>query len=318
MTTKATKTAKTTASAAPAAATAPAPEAEEQDWEPADPDAVAADFADYEESALERKAKGAMVKMDKPGKYVWRVMPPKRGGPLVKRVWVHNVNAEKLREALKIFAALEDTERFELAMALGIEDVTVPPARKGFKGFICPNKTADGECLFCVVSGALGKLGRSDDDAKELSRELRSREEFFVNAVRMDREEDKKKGVRILQIVQGVYETMMKIFKDKDAGGDFSHPDTGFNLVIERKGTERDDTEYTCLPARAASVIEDRKWLSQLHDLSKARSGLETAEMRKLIAKPVAPDPIPEGRRLAAKEDRNHDAVDAEHEPAGN
>ena len=64
-------------------------------------------------------------------------------------------------------------------------------------------------------------------------------------------------GPVILAFGKTIYDALMALRLDEDSGGDFTHPDTGFDITIERKGTGKMDTEYTVRPARRSTALTD-------------------------------------------------------------
>jgi len=272
---------------APAAPAAVAEATAETDWEPADPDWVREDYADYEESAAERRRAGAVTKPEK-GKTTWRPLPPIKGTKrLFGRIWTHSVNNEVLNRITQILAALPDVPRKEIADALKVFDLVESHLGQGFKATVCPSKMSDEPCLYCDLVAQLYKLARATKAlgaAAELAKEIGSKEEIFVNAVRLDKKEEMDRGPRALQLTIGLYEKMNRIWKEPETaellGGDFSHPETGFNLIIDRIETGKDikignksvkETKYEISPSRQRTKLPNYDWLKHMHDLTKIR-----------------------------------------------
>jgi hypothetical protein len=266
----------------------------ETDWEPAEPSFVTEDFEDYQQEEKERKARGATVKPEV-GQTTWRAMPPIKGSKqLMKRGWVHNINNEVLGEAISILAALPDEERAKVATYLGVMDIGERSLSDGFKAGWCQSKMVDGDCFACRVASVLNRYGRSGNaEAEACARELRSREEFFIGAVRLDKREEMEKGPRILQLPKDLYEKLNRLFKNPETGGDFSHPITGFNMVIDRietgeqvklpSGKTFPKTKYEVALSRSSTRLANMDWLKKMHDLNQARDVLDEQFMKGLF-----------------------------------
>jgi hypothetical protein len=289
----------------------------ESEWEASSPEEMAADFAEYEQEAAERKARGAVVKPPK-GKSIWRILPKRKGEKLTRRTWTHNINQKTiLFEAIKLLSELPDGPRLEAARQLGVMDIAPPVGYDGFAATICASKAKDGPCFYCALSSVLRGIGNAvpalAETTKRLSKEIGSREEFFVGAVCLSDKAEKERGPRILQLTQGLYEKLHRLYADKDAGGDFSDPDKGFNIIIDRiedpgtqiqiNGKTMAKTTYEMSAARTSSKIENRDWLKALHNLETAREALDPQSVRALIEggpKPAKLAPEPERRQIAA------------------
>lgn len=284
------------------------------EWEVLDMAAVAEDFGKYEEEAQERRSRGAVVKAPE-GKSTWRILPPMKGRKIwYYRAWTHSVNNGVLQEALKMLAALPDAIRASLAADLGVVDLTPVSLGDGFRSTYCESKMHDGDCLMCKLVSALYKISRSSDALKragDLASEMKSKEEYFAGAVRVDDPKEMAMGPRILQLPTGIFEKMNKILvrstTDEELGGDFSHPEKGFNLIIDRvvsmgpdkkpimvplkNGKSIPKTEYHVTSGRSPSKIKDTEWLKHMHDLTKAREMPDDTAMRSTMegSKPLAP-----------------------------
>jgi hypothetical protein len=298
--------------------------AAETEWEEADAAAVAADYSAYEEEAAERKARGLVVKPPE-GKSTWRNLPPIKGRKIwYYRAWSHNVNNKNLEAAITLFAALPQAHRLELARDFGVADISASSLGDGYRATLCESKMNDGPCLDCKIVSALYKISRVSDALKhaaDIASEIKSKEEYFVAAVRVDDPKEMGMGPKILQLPGGVFEKMNKIFfratTEEELGGDFTHPDRGYNVIIDRVVTMGPDkkpimvtlkngktipkTEYQVTAGRSQSKIKDPSWLKQLPDLTKAREPGNEAATRNALegARPAAPAQALPGREPA-------------------
>jgi hypothetical protein len=51
-------------------------------------------------------------------------------------------------------------------------------------------------------------------------------------------------------------------------GGDFTHPEKGYDIKIKRKGTGKNDTEYKVYPMKAGP-LGDLTWIDKQVDLTR-------------------------------------------------
>jgi len=137
------------------------------------------------------------------------------------------------------------------------------PGKKDPISFACPNREAREMCPACMYAEQKKATGnQADSDAAyELFPKRR------VYAVVINREEPEK-GPQVLGFGKVVHEALVKIRKDADAGGDFTNPETGFDIIIERQGTGVKDTEYTVMPARKQSKLGNNDWIEVQPDLN--------------------------------------------------
>ena len=138
--------------------------------------------------------------------------------------------------------------------------------------FACPRVLAKETCPVCLKAEELNRTGSKSD--RDRAYQLFPKRRIFANVI--DRN-DPEAGVQILGFGKMIHDGLVVIRRDPDSGGDFTHPMTGFDIIIERKGTGRTDTEYKVMPARKESKLGDMTWLDQQHDLSRFAK-LMTAE----------------------------------------
>ncbi len=272
--------------------------ATETEYEIVDRQKIIDEYQEYEEEAADRRARGAVAKLPD-GKSVWRIMPAIKGtGRIFYRVWTHAVNNGNLSDIIAMFAALPPEIRAGFAKDFGVKDITAINLGEGFRSYLCPSKVEDKDCLTCRIVSALYKLSRSSAALKQaeiLAGDIKSKEEFFVGAVQMDKKEEMEKGPQILPLKKGLYEKANRIYRSEptedELAGDFTHPDTGFNLIIEKKvnakvqivlpnGKAISETKYELSPARNVSKLPNRDWLKHMHDLTKAREDADDETLR--------------------------------------
>jgi len=162
---------------------------------------------------------------------------------------------------------------------------------------LCPSKMGTGNCVVCPEVSRLKRTGLKED--KDRADDMRAQFDIYANAVNLEEDDPK---VIVLRVPQGVYKTLAGLLKDGVAGGDFTHPDKGYNIVITKTGSGRNDTEYDAVPARNSSAIMNRAWLTKMHRLDEAAGLLDTALVKAAFSGEALPagtgSPAPEGRQL--------------------
>jgi len=146
------------------------------------------------------------------------------------------------------------------------------PQGKG-KPVACPLKMRKSKtCVACADVRRRFDTGSPADE--QVAKALRSTRRVYANVVNML---DPSKGVQVLDFGTMLYEKFLNrmLGAPSDTGvpdvaalGDISHPELGYTMVIDRKGTKQFDTKYELRAARSPSPIADPAWLTQLHDLS--------------------------------------------------
>ena len=75
--------------------------------------------------------------------------------------------------------------------------------------------------------------------------------------------------------------------QDESSVGDFTDPDKGRNVVIEKTVGDpqniKETTRYEVRMAQTSTPISNRKWLSELHDLSKAAEVIDEVKIKALL-----------------------------------
>jgi hypothetical protein len=129
--------------------------------------------------------------------------------------------------------------------------------------FNCPRMMAREYCPACAKSDKLrASQNKKDQDA---ARNFWSSRRVFVNVI--DRS-DEEAGPKVLGIGKTIHEALVKIRKDDPDEGDFTHPEDGFDINIQRKGTTKNDTKYKVIPARRSTPLGDKDWINQQADLN--------------------------------------------------
>jgi len=172
--------------------------------------------------------------------------------------------------------------------------------------FPCPKREANRPCPICRHADRLFRTGAQAD--KDLAFDLYPNMRIFAEVV-VRGEEDR--GVQILPFGKMIYGKLMKIRRDPDSGGNFTHPLHGFDIIIEREGTGKRDTRYDTRTVMQQSPLgtpeQMELWLDpdERKDLNRfaVPVPVETVERALALATGGEPDPVssevvPAGRRL--------------------
>jgi len=119
--------------------------------------------------------------------------------------------------------------------------------------FACPrNSDTPTKCPACEEFFKLH--GSSNPLDKDEARNYKVRTRIYANV----RDRGKPETVRILAFPRTVWDGILRIAKDSEEGGDFVDPtESGFDMIITRKGTTMTDTKYTVTPSRTGSALAE-------------------------------------------------------------
>lgn len=129
--------------------------------------------------------------------------------------------------------------------------------------FPCPWRMDQQRCPICDEGNRLSRTNNPTD--RDAARKLWPSMRVFANVVPKDSMEG---GPKILAMPRTVYEELISIRTDSDAGGDFTNPEKGFDIIIERTGVGL-STRYRVSTARTDSKLENMEWVDQQHDLAR-------------------------------------------------
>ncbi len=130
--------------------------------------------------------------------------------------------------------------------------------------FNCPRLMSKLPCPVCKKCDELRATGNPAD--YELAGEYLAKPRVFANII--DRA-NPEAGPQIIAFGKKIHESLVALRTDEVAGGDFTHPETGFDIVITRSGTTKNDTEYEVKASRKITPLGNMEWLEQLHDLGR-------------------------------------------------
>lgn len=142
----------------------------------------------------------------------------------------------------------------------------------------CPSFTTAGEldCPICDLVNQLYKSGNSGD--KDLAGQLRRSRKYWVNIIareKGDKGGDTGTGPVIFTAGVTVFRALQTLINSPDYG-DITHPDEGFDLIINRKG-EKLETQYSVMPRPRPCPIHTNK--EQAEDFLAAAADLTPVEL---------------------------------------
>ena len=98
----------------------------------------------------------------------------------------------------------------------------------------------------CAIQEAYDELHKSDDEAdKELAQKFAPRRRFLAPMIKYDGKEVDDIGMKLGLLTSGQYQTLIDLWLDEEDWGDFTQPDTGYDLKFGRTGSGKLDTVYT-------------------------------------------------------------------------
>lgn len=141
--------------------------------------------------------------------------------------------------------------------------------------FACPRQEGKKPCPICSRADQLKGTGNPAD--YDRAKELFAKRRIYANVINR---EEPEKGPVVAGFGKTIHEALVALRRDPDAGGDFCHPDSGYDIIIERKGTGKNDTEYKVFPARKSTPLGNMDWIEVQHDLERYAQILTPEEIR--------------------------------------
>lgn len=146
--------------------------------------------------------------------------------------------------------------------------------------FACPRLELKQSCIACAKSNELARSGNPLD--REMAAKMSAKLAVYANVINRRSPEP---VVRVLKFGKTIFEALKAIRKNPRLGGDFTDPsETGFDIVITRKGTGRNDTEYSVMSDRGNSPIH--------HDPAFAQMLIDGQHNLDLLVQPVIPEAL--------------------------
>ena len=144
--------------------------------------------------------------------------------------------------------------------------ITTPDGQR--RPMNCARMMMKQRCACCEKMDSLQRTGNAADfDAAQ-----GWKPKLSVSANLIDRL-DESKGVQVYSFGKSVLDQLVSIRKDTRGGGDFTDPEDGFDILIDRRG-EALKTEYTVRAARDTTPLHDDStiaagWLDNQYDLDR-------------------------------------------------
>jgi hypothetical protein len=228
----------------------------ETEWQETNQELVDQQYKDYQD-----KNNRSFAEKIPPGDSVWRGLPPRKDRP-----------ATPFQETYLHF--IHHPDDLNVLVTVGV----------------CMAKTAGKPCKGCKWVKQLRAAGKEEHAKRD-----GAKWHGYMGALRLDGEKAKEEKPKILELPHGVYQKLNRLFKETVAmGGDFTHPDKGYDLVFSRTGKDL-NTKYDVLPARAVSPLRRRDALKALPDLLQAANQMmEDGKLQDLLdGKAEAPGDFP-------------------------
>lgn len=145
------------------------------------------------------------------------------------------------------------------------------------KAVPCPH-SVEKECPLCDLVKEL----RTKKDPK--AQEMYARKRIYYNIIVRGEEE---KGVQVYASGIRVYENILSYLYD-DEWGDITDVVAGRDMILERVGQGKEDTQYTLKPkANPSPIHADQavvdKWLEEIYNLDEIITYPETEDVQKLV-----------------------------------
>jgi hypothetical protein len=170
-----------------------------------------------------------------------------------------------------------------------------PEGKSG--GFACPRAHAKMQCPACDRVEQLRATGVGAD--RKAASDMAAKLRVFANVINRNAPD---LGPQKIAFGKSVWTQLLQLRTDEDAGGDFTDPINGFDVILTRKGSGM-DTEYFVAPARQSSPLGELEWIEAQANLAQYAMPRSTAEILELLGEDPdeARDVTPPSRQLASK-----------------
>lgn len=133
--------------------------------------------------------------------------------------------------------------------------VEVPGVQKPVV-FACPRVMLKKPCPACQKAAELRRTGNPAD--YDFAAKLMPRRRVFAEVINRAEPE---RGVQVLAFGKLIHEELRKLRDENEGGGDYTDPVNGFDIIIHRTGTGKNDTEYSVKAVRTNSPLGNDEWL---------------------------------------------------------
>jgi hypothetical protein len=129
------------------------------------------------------------------------------------------------------------------------------------KMITCIKKELNQDCYICEV---VERLQNSQDPRDQaVAADMRANIRVFFNIVDLDNVE---KGVQVYTSGVKILQDILAYFADPD-WGDITHPEMGYDIVIDREGTTRENTKYQVRARKNPTPVPNVELLAGLKNL---------------------------------------------------
>jgi hypothetical protein len=158
--------------------------------------------------------------------------------------------------------------------------------------FACPRVELKQPCIACQKSEELAKTGNPID--RERAYRISAGLRCYANVVNRKRTDN---SVKVLAFGKGIWDALKAIRQNARMGGDYTDPtENGFDIIITREGTGKNDTKYAVAADRQSSALAPT--VEQINEIIMSTKNLDAF---------VDPTPSPElllawggGRQITA------------------
>lgn len=157
------------------------------------------------------------------------------------------------------------------------------PGASGVVVVACPRLLAKKPCPICKRADELRRTGVPAD--RDQAWDIKAQRRVHANVVNR---REPERGPVTVGFGKTIHDALIEIREDEDAGGDFTHPLEGFDIIVLRKGTGKNDTKYKVMGARRASALHDdtttmNEWITTQPDLGHLTRALTPDEIKQRI-----------------------------------
>lgn len=146
--------------------------------------------------------------------------------------------------------------------------------------FACPTHHARRPCPSCTQEKKLLSTGNMMD-AKAARSRYKAKPRIFCNAIDRGNPEG---GVQILAFGKQIWDQICALRDNEERGGNPVDPtEKGFDTIIERVGTTKNDTEYTVYMSKHPCPLGDMTLLEQAHPLKRFAIPPAEAELIEML-----------------------------------
>jgi hypothetical protein len=132
--------------------------------------------------------------------------------------------------------------------------------------FACPRHELREPCVVCAEAQRLGSSPNPLD--RERGKRLQAGLRVYANVVHRVPGWEENPVVRVVSFGKQIHDQLKAIRKNPRVGGDFTNPlELGFDIIVHREGSGKNDTRYTVAADRNSSLLHpDPAVMQQLID----------------------------------------------------